>query len=93
MAPFLSPASSEEVSHRYSHNSEQLGKRRRSRLRQILQLWYDLCGVVIHCGPSAYGGHYIAHLRNESTGRWFRFDDDNVTQIEESQVTCIAVSG
>lgn len=26
---------------------------------------YELCGILVHKGQSAYGGHYIAHIRNE----------------------------
>ena len=25
---------------------------------------YQLSGVIVHCGPSAYSGHYIAHIKD-----------------------------
>ena len=46
---------------------------------------YDLFGIVNHYG-SMGGGHYIAHVKNDITQEWIRYDDSKVTVIPESQV-------
>ncbi|XP_054160451.1 ubiquitin carboxyl-terminal hydrolase 48-like [Oppia nitens] len=46
------------------------------------QTTYHLSAVLIHRGPSANSGHYIAHIRDEKTGFWFKFNDESVEQIE-----------
>ena len=43
---------------------------------------YHLSAVLIHRGPSAHSGHYIAHIRDETTGFWFKFNDEKVEEIE-----------
>jgi ubiquitin carboxyl-terminal hydrolase 48 len=40
---------------------------------------YELNSVIIHTGPTAYSGHYIAHIKHEE--KWWRFDDQNVTPL------------
>ena len=29
---------------------------------------YQLQAVIVHCGPSAYSGHYIAHIKDPKVG-------------------------
>jgi ubiquitin C-terminal hydrolase len=41
---------------------------------------YTLCAVVNHFG-GAGGGHYTAHARCESNGKWHEFDDSHVTEV------------
>ena len=43
---------------------------------------YHLSAVLIHRGPSAHSGHYIAHIKDERSGFWFKFNDEKVEQIE-----------
>lgn len=38
---------------------------------------YELTGVVLHKGSNAHHGHYVAHIKNGTTGRWWRFDDEH----------------
>ncbi|EFX68348.1 hypothetical protein DAPPUDRAFT_63211 [Daphnia pulex] len=45
-------------------------------------LTYDLSAVLIHRGPSAYSGHYIAHIKDPVTGTWYKFNDEVVQKIE-----------
>jgi len=40
---------------------------------------YHLKAVLYHKGVSAYGGHYIAEVYDESTRSFWIFDDENVT--------------
>lgn len=42
---------------------------------------YDLCAVLIHRGPSAYSGHYIAHIRDRTTGHWYKFNDEEIEKM------------
>ena len=48
---------------------------------------YDLEGILLHKGSSAYQGHYVAHVAVNISGRskpvWYRFDDTNVTRLEQ----------
>ncbi|XP_073990020.1 ubiquitin carboxyl-terminal hydrolase 48-like isoform X2 [Rhodnius prolixus] len=45
-------------------------------------LMYNLTAVLIHKGPSAYSGHYIAHICDQTTGTWYKFNDENVEKME-----------
>ncbi|CAI9109033.1 OLC1v1008768C1 [Oldenlandia corymbosa var. corymbosa] len=42
---------------------------------------YNLSAVLIHKGPAVNSGHYIAHVKDESTGRWWEFDDEVVSDL------------
>lgn len=45
---------------------------------------YDLCGIINHTGTLGFG-HYIAYCRNYYNGKWYRYDDSNVTEIESEK--------
>lgn len=42
---------------------------------------YKLAGVVIHSGY-AQGGHYYSFIKDRSDGKWYKFDDDTVTEFD-----------
>ena len=42
---------------------------------------YHLTGVLMHVGPDANHGHYIAHIQDLETGNWFKFSDECVVPI------------
>ncbi|KAF9438450.1 hypothetical protein BGZ76_007843 [Entomortierella beljakovae] len=46
---------------------------------------YTLHGVLVHSGD-LHGGHYFALLKPERDGKWYRFDDDRVTQATLKEV-------
>ena len=46
---------------------------------------YDLMGVIQHIGQTIQGGHYVS-LCKHSTGKWHRFNDDHVEQINETEI-------
>ncbi|XP_045805933.1 ubiquitin carboxyl-terminal hydrolase 26-like isoform X1 [Trifolium pratense] len=48
------------------------------------ELIYDLSAVLIHKGTAANSGHYIAHIKDENTGQWWKFDDEVVTNLGHS---------
>ncbi len=53
---------------------------------------YDLFAVSEHYG-SLGGGHYTAAARNCITGRWHRFDDSTVTEIDEESLMTRSAQG
>ena len=48
---------------------------------------YDLSAVLIHRGPSAYSGHYVAHIRNQETDVWYKFNDEKIEKMESDRLT------
>ena len=46
-----------------------------------VELIYDLSAVLIHKGTAANSGHYIAHIKDENTGQWWEFDDEQVSNL------------
>jgi len=48
---------------------------------------YELMGIVTHKGRSADSGHYIGWVRKgPESDKWWKFDDDVVTEIPNSEV-------
>ncbi|GAA5989261.1 hypothetical protein JCM10908_001230 [Rhodotorula pacifica] len=47
------------------------------------EVWYDLKGVLMHKGQSAHHGHYVAQVYDDGRGKWFLFDDETVSPIED----------
>ncbi|KAF6170260.1 hypothetical protein GIB67_013235 [Kingdonia uniflora] len=45
-----------------------------------LELVYDLSVVLVHRG-TANSGHYVANIKDESTGKWWGFDDECVSML------------
>ena len=43
---------------------------------------YELTAVLIHRGPSAYSGHYVAHIKAKDNQAWFKFNDEEVEKIK-----------
>jgi hypothetical protein len=50
---------------------------------------YELYSVLIHAG-NANGGHYYAYIKNFADGKWYEFNDTNVTAITEEKVKSMA---
>ncbi|RXI09977.1 hypothetical protein DVH24_021743, partial [Malus domestica] len=42
---------------------------------------YDLSAVLIHKGTAVNSGHYVAHVKDEKTGQWWEFDDEQVSNL------------
>ncbi|KAK6176967.1 hypothetical protein SNE40_015165 [Patella caerulea] len=42
---------------------------------------YYLKAVLIHSGPSAYSGHYTAHILSEDGSAWYRFNDEKTDKM------------
>ncbi|XP_046553615.1 LOW QUALITY PROTEIN: ubiquitin carboxyl-terminal hydrolase 48-like [Haliotis rubra] len=43
---------------------------------------YDLTAVLIHRGPSAYSGHYVAHIRKGQQHPWYKFNDEDIEEMK-----------
>lgn len=46
---------------------------------------YELFSVLIHAG-SENSGHYFAYIKSFENGKWYNFNDDNVTEIQEEKI-------
>ncbi|VDI21186.1 ubiquitin carboxyl-terminal hydrolase 8, partial [Mytilus galloprovincialis] len=46
---------------------------------------YNLYGISNHYGTMD-GGHYTAFCRNPCTKRWYKYDDEQVYDMSESDV-------
>ncbi|KAL0721174.1 hypothetical protein Bca4012_035773 [Brassica carinata] len=45
------------------------------------ELTYELFAVLIHKGTAVNSGHYVAHIKDEKTGLWWKFDDEEVSEL------------
>jgi len=45
---------------------------------------YSLSGVLMHIGAEANHGHYVAHIHESSSGRWFKFSDAQVERLDRT---------
>lgn len=55
---------------------------------------YNLQAIVTHQGMSADSGHYQCFTRNtEKANSWWRFNDDTVTEVEDSRIAQLAGGG
>ena len=43
---------------------------------------YNLIGVLMHVGPDANHGHYIAHIQELESGNWYKFSDEHVASLD-----------
>lgn len=48
---------------------------------------YNVSAVLLHMGSSAYSGHYIAHIKDSSTGNWHKYNDESVEKMEGKKLT------
>ncbi|KAF9146334.1 hypothetical protein BGX30_001348 [Mortierella sp. GBA39] len=45
---------------------------------------YDLSAVLVHSGPSAHSGHFMAHVLDKQLNKWFILNDEEVTQFDST---------
>ncbi|XP_006158418.1 ubl carboxyl-terminal hydrolase 18 isoform X1 [Tupaia chinensis] len=48
---------------------------------------YELFAVIAHVGVADFG-HYCAYIRNPGDGRWFCFNDSNVSLVSWEDIQC-----
>nr|CCA14923.1 ubiquitinspecific protease putative [Albugo laibachii Nc14] len=75
--PFVEPTTKDEEA---KSISEGTGKR--------VEYVYHLHSVLVHSGD-VHGGHYYVYIRpgrdTENADRWYKFDDDEITSVTESE--------
>jgi ubiquitin carboxyl-terminal hydrolase 14 len=55
---------------------------------------YELFGVITHQGAGADSGHYCAYVKNDkSDNKWYFFNDDSVTEVDQSKIETLAGGG
>ncbi|KAF5185977.1 Ubiquitin carboxyl-terminal hydrolase [Thalictrum thalictroides] len=74
----------------YELCSDELQKKLES-CRQMSR--YKLLAVLSHIGTCPNSGHYIAWVKQESTGQWFSFDDHVVTPVSHEEITKLSGGG
>ncbi|KAF9121814.1 hypothetical protein BGW39_010236 [Mortierella sp. 14UC] len=50
-----------------------------------LAVLYDLSAVLVHSGPSAHSGHFMAHVLDKTSNKWFVLNDEEVTEFDSTQ--------
>lgn len=46
-----------------------------------LESVYELTAILVHKGTAVNSGHYVAHIKHEQSGRWWKFDDEHVSEL------------
>lgn len=47
---------------------------------------YNLSAVLIHRGPTAYSGHYIAHIKDNNSKNWYKFNDEDIEKMKGNKL-------
>ena len=42
---------------------------------------YNLYAVIVHEGYSTSRGHYYSYIKNDESGIWYKYDDDEVKPV------------
>ena len=53
---------------------------------------YVLTGVLMHVGTDANHGHYAAHIKDISSGHWFKFSDTQVETLSGDEEVLLSAS-
>jgi len=54
--------------------------------------FYELIAVLTHKGRNADSGHYVGWVK-ESEDKWFKFDDDNVSVVNNEEIKKLSGKG
>lgn len=46
---------------------------------------YDLVSVLIHRGPGAHSGHYVAVIKDCDSNATYQFNDEEVEKLADSR--------
>ena len=47
---------------------------------------YQLTGVITHLGVSGPNGHFLAFCKNPLNGKWFKYNDEKITDASTYEV-------
>ncbi|KAF0685065.1 Aste57867_22993 [Aphanomyces stellatus] len=53
---------------------------------------YELRGVLVHAGV-AQGGHYYSFILDQSVGKWFKYDDEDVSPFDPANIEAECFGG
>lgn len=54
---------------------------------------YQLHSIITHKGRSADSGHYMSWVRQEDESKWWKFDDDKVSEMFTEDVMKLVGGG
>ncbi|KAF9932986.1 hypothetical protein FBU30_006810 [Linnemannia zychae] len=54
-------------------------------LQSQSEVLYDLSAVLVHSGPSVHSGHFMAHVLDQSSSKWFVLNDEEVTEFDSTR--------
>ncbi|CCE61334.1 hypothetical protein TPHA_0A02510 [Tetrapisispora phaffii CBS 4417] len=55
---------------------------------------YDLIGIITHQGANSESGHYQSFIRDENDeDKWYKFNDDKVSEYEKDKIEQLAGGG
>eukprot|EP00842_Homolaphlyctis_polyrhiza_P003139 jgi/Hompol1/3826/HPOL_003366-RA len=54
---------------------------------------YDLVAVLTHVGRAADSGHYIGWVKQHNGDKWWKFDDEKVSQVNQEDITKLEGGG
>jgi ubiquitin carboxyl-terminal hydrolase 48 len=63
--------------------SEQIDLKQFNQQEQTI---YHLGAILMHCGKTAYSGHYMAQIKNLQTNKWFQFNDEVISELKKKQL-------
>ena len=80
MAPYLSdcPETGSDRANRQPIDQSGDGKETKP-----MDTMYQLTAVLVHFGNSAHSGHYVAHIKDQKSGSWYKFNDERVERIDD----------
>lgn len=54
---------------------------------------YQLTAIITHGGSSADSGHYQCYSRHSEPGKWWRFNDDKVSIVDDTRIEQLSGGG
>jgi hypothetical protein len=57
---------------------------------------YVLTGILIHSGSSLQSGHYYSLIVDQESGKWYQFNDNNITEFNierDLEKECFGIKG
>ena len=57
---------------------------------------YVLTGILIHSGSSLQSGHYYSLIIDQESGKWYQFNDNNITEFnieKDLEKECFGIKG
>ncbi|KAG0264211.1 hypothetical protein BG011_007245 [Mortierella polycephala] len=49
------------------------------------EVLYDLSAVLVHSGPSAHSGHFLAYVLDKKSNKWFVLNDEEVSDFNDTK--------